>query len=369
MVAAVCRAACADDVDCGSTARCTEAGFCVDLTPCEDATDCPGGQACDCHHVCRPAGRECTRDLQCATTDFCDACLGACRARAPQCGRCDEDNGCDPRSTCHPVGPEGLGHCLRRCQGSCDVLGPGYECADIGGGTTACVPQSRQCDAVVECEGDADCPAGRFCNDRQVCQPGCTDDRECANGLICQGLRCAMPCAGDGDCPGGAVCEKDGRCRVPGGCVTSADCPEPQTYCDRATNQCAPGCETDDDCFAADLACVGHGCVRRGCARSDQCGFGEVCNLATAECVMAEGRHCEAGCDPMDMMSCGGEGRMCLSFQDEDMMPLGDYCLEPCQMPPNECPQGFECIELMDQDGMPTGDRLCFRRCWLDPFR
>ncbi|MCA9558405.1 MAG: hypothetical protein KC583_07575, partial [Myxococcales bacterium] len=323
----------------------------------------------NCRGVCEPGvGAACTTDLQCPPSDYCDACAGACKARAEQCGRCPDTRACDTRSTCHPVGDEGLTYCLRRCQGSCDVLGPGYSCEDIGGGVTACVPESRSCRQVGECASDNDCPPSRFCNERLQCQPGCADDTGCPNGQVCQGARCGPPCTADADCGDGAECLPDGHCRVPGGCASSADCPEAETYCDREQMRCVPGCQVDDDCLDANKQCVANSCVRRGCGGNFQCGFGEVCDLETAECEMATGRHCEADCDPMDETSCGTEGQRCLSLQDEDENPLGDYCFEPCMPEPNECPQGYSCVELEDQEGNVT-DRLCIRRCDLDPFR
>lgn len=282
----VCRPACADDRDCGPTARCTVDGYCAELPPCSEGGECAAGSVCDCNGVCAPAvGDPCANDLQCDTADYCNACTGTCTPRAGQCERCDDDSACDPRSNCHPVGAAGLGHCLRRCQGNCDRFGPGYECVEVDGETSLCVPASRQCDAITQCASDLDCPLGRFCNDNLRCQPGCLEDAVCPVGQICQGGRCGPPCAGDGDCEGEAVCGDDGRCGVPGGCATSADCPEAETYCDRMTLMCVPGCEVDDDCLDATQACVGGGCVPRGCVGAFQCSFGDRRGDARRQCT------------------------------------------------------------------------------------
>ena len=171
----------------------------------------------------------------------------------------------------------------------------------------------------------------------------------------------------DDACEGAAVCT-DGRCTIPNGCATSAECMEPETHCDRSTNMCVPGCELDVDCLSAELECVATQCIERGCSGNYQCGFGDVCELETAECVMAMGQHCAPGCDPMSMAPCGAEGSRCLSLQDEDENPQGEFCFEPCAPSPNECPQGYQCIELMDDMGTPMG-RICVRPCYLDPFR
>lgn len=368
----ICRPSCGDDRDCGPTARCTVGGFCAELPACAGPDDCAAGSVCDCNGVCVPApGDPCEVDLQCDTVDYCDPCTGTCTPRARQCEPCADSSACDRRANCHPVGAAGLGHCLQRCQGNCARFGPGYECLPVDDDTSLCVPVTRQCDAIDECEADADCPGGRICNDG-FCQIGCADDANCPVGEICNAGRCGPPCEGDGQCEAPAVCQDDGRCRVPGGCTTSADCPEPATYCDRAMGMCVPGCEVDDDCQDATQECSAGSCVVRGCTGAFQCGFGEICDLETNRCEMAEGRHCEPGCDPMEENSCGGEGRRCLSLQEEDengeVVMLGDFCFEPCAEPPNACPQGYQCVELMDQDGNPMGD-VCIRRCDLDPFR
>ena len=362
-----CLLACVNDDECGVSQRC-EGGVCIPRQSCGAESPCPDGQACDCDGYCAVAeGNPCVRDLQCEALDYCDTCLGHCRPRAPQCGRCRDDSACDSRSVCHPIGREGYGHCVRKCQGSCGVVGPGYACEEVRENVSACVPNSRSCDAVLECEEDADCPAGRFCNLRRECQPGCVDDTGCPNGELCQGVRCAPPCMNDDACEGAAVCGEDGRCTIPNGCATSADCAEAQTYCDRATNMCVPGCEVDNDCLDAGLQCVAGNCVERGCSGNYQCGFGEVCNLETSECEMAMGQHCAPDCDPMSMMACGAEGSYCISLQDEDENPQGDFCFEPCAPSPNECPQGYRCTEIQDEMGNPVGN-VCVRPCYLNPF-
>ena len=122
--------------------------------------------------------------------------------------------------------------------------------------------------------------------------------------------------------------------------------------------------------FALALAVIGYRRGFSGAVEAVASTGGQIMPpiMGAAAFVMAEGRHCEPGCDPMDENSCGGEGRRCLSLQDEDMNPLGDFCFEPCGEEPNDCPQGYQCVDLEDQDGNPMGN-LCIRRCDLDPFR
>lgn len=366
----VCRAmacvpACESDDDCGPSAACTD-NACQPRTACATSDDCGAGQACACTGYCVDApGNPCQGALQCTPQEYCDDCTGTCTPRVDVCGRCSGDAACTRRGDiCAPMGEAGRTHCLRACpggQGTCDNLGPGYQCRDVSG-TMACVPETNECSSVQPCNTDQQCPQDHFCNESGRCQPGCmANDLACPNGELCQGLRCGPPCANDGDCGDGGECQDDGHCRVPGGCLTSADCTEAETYCDVEQRQCVAGCQVDDDCFDATLECVAGSCRERGCAANYQCAFGEVCDIASAQCVEAEGRHCEEGCDPMDEMSCGDTAR-CLSLQDEEENPIGDFCFERCLEAPNECPQGYDCIELQDMDGN-VQDRLCIRRC------
>ena len=144
----------------------------------------------------------------------------------------------------------------------------------------------------------------------------------------------------------------------------------PETYCDRMTNQCVAGCEVDGDCQNAALQCVSGSCRERGCSGNFQCAFGQVCELATSECVDAEGRHCEAGCDPQAEGSCG-DTAICVSLQDDDGNALGDFCFEGCLEVPNECPHGYQCVEF-EQDPMAmsgaSSESYCVRDCTYSPL-
>ncbi len=370
-----CLTACNHDVDCGDAASCMD-GFCEPLVPCGADGGCPGELTCNCNGVCVQApGNPCTGNLQCPVEAYCDACSGHCEQRAKPCGRCRDAAACERAGdACLPVGPQGQTYCVRGCTGepddrSCERLGPGWECRPAGG-ERWCFPRNDECVGLAgDCERDGDCPPSAFCKDQAFCQPGCVDDTGCPNGEVCHGLRCGPACAANGDCPEGQECrvegESAGHCFVPGGCITSADCPEAETHCDRDQLRCVPGCEVDDDCLDATRECLAGACRPRGCAGNYQCADTEVCNLETSECGPAPGRHCEPGCDPMNSeTSCGDQGQRCLSLQDEDGNELGDFCFEPCQPEPNECPQGYGCIDLEDQDGNVQA-RLCIRRCDL----
>lgn len=368
-----CRVACNRDSECGPTASCVDS-FCVERSPCEGGAGgtCGEGETCDCKGLCIPLiTNPCQADIQCQVSEYCDPCQGQCRPRVAPCGACDDSLSCERTGDlCAPVGARGENYCLRLCtgQGSCDNLGPGYLCEAIGERGTFCVPERGECLGVTQCEQDAECEAGFFCNDRLQCQPACENDISCPDGLLCQGLRCGPPCTNDADCdPEEAVCEADGHCSIPGGCQSSRDCTEPETYCDLNASRCVSGCQVDNDCLDANQECVGGRCRPRGCSRNYQCSFGQVCDLESSMCVMAEGRHCEAGCDPMSSAtSCGEGGQRCLSLQDEEENPLGDFCFEPCQPEPNACPQGYACQEIQDPNNGESFS-ICLRRCDLNP--
>ena len=168
----------------------------------------------------------------------------------------------------------------------------------------ACVPQSGMCDRVELCSSDADCPPDRFCGERGTCQPGCESDISCPGDLLCQGIRCAPACGPENPCPEGQMCENDGHCRVPGGCVTSAECMERETYCDREQLRCVPGCEVGHDClmqrWSAWVAHAGPAVV------AETFTPGQISQQDTNMCTDAPGSHCEAGCDPSLMPHVGG---------------------------------------------------------------
>ena len=364
-----CRLGCRVDDDCGPDGRCDEAGLCGVAESCMSDDDCQADvETCDCRSRCvQINARRCRSNLSCETTDYCDPCSGQCRPRGEQCGECRSDDECDPRAICVRASLSGQdigqpGYCARQCQGTCDVIGPGYACEEARPGVMACVPSAGLCEAVEQCQTDAECPPDRFCGERGTCQPGCDSDISCPGELLCQGLRCAPPCSADNPCDAGQMCEADGHCRVPGGCVTSADCPEMETFCDREQLLCVPGCEVDNDCLDATMECLGGQCRPRGCSGNYQCAFGQVCQQDTNMCIDAPGRHCEAGCDPQADGPCGDAGSRCLSLQDDDGNALGDFCFEACQPEPNECPKGYSCVELMDDMGAAMGN-LCVRDC------
>jgi hypothetical protein len=374
-----CELGCGAMSVCPQNFECAEAGYCRPVTLCETSDQCQGGH-CDCNGTCRPLPAEpCSTDLQCDVLDYCDVCAGDCATRSQQCESCSNDSQCASNALCRTPGGGPLtsiagvpshGVCLRQCQGSCDLLGPGYNCVMAGQDQSVCAPESEQCGSLLECENNAGCAPNEYCNARGRCQVGCLNDSECVSGTLCQSGQCLPPCDdGMNRCPEPLLCES-GRCEIENGCATSLDCLTPETYCDRLTNLCVAGCEVDDDCQNAGLQCVSGSCRERGCSGNFQCAFGQVCELQTGQCLNAEGRHCEAGCDPQTEDSCGDTG-ICVSLQDDEGNALGDFCFEGCLEVPNECPQGYQCVEFeedpMAMSGAPA-DSYCVRDCTYSPL-
>lgn len=106
-----------------------------------------------------------------------------------------------------------------------------------------------------ECETDADCPAGEYC-DGGACEPKketnetCSRDGECASG-VCAFGRCAY-CISDSDCADDEVCS--------GGWCRKIDCPCGEI----SSHSCHPyECCLDSDCGEG-FVCYAHSCMARG---------------------------------------------------------------------------------------------------------
>lgn len=327
--------------------------------------DCAAsGTICDCRGACVvPSGAACTEDRNCGIPFWCDDCTKHCAPQVGLCESCVNSRGCVEGGACMPYAAGGT-HCGRPCisDAGCAI---GYACVEVGGvADKQCVARSGSCVDLGVCEADADCPDLQICQAQLgECAPGCVEDGGCAGDLVCQLGRCVEPCTGDGDCTAPAECADDGKCRIPGACEVKADCPEPETYCDRTTGMCADGCLIDTDCGDAAKKCSGRACVARGCEHNFECQFNHVCDQSTGACVESTEPHC-AACGDSGSYACP-EPELCVTFQDEDENPLGDHCLLPCADDPiDQCPSGYQC-QAIEIDGQPS--YYCTRQCYVDP--
>jgi len=334
---------------------------------CQEDSDCTAtGALCDCHGACVvPTGNACTEDKNCGVPNWCDDCTGHCAEQAVLCEPCSDARGCQDNGACLPYVSGGT-FCGKACV--TDVGCPtGYACLSVNGvDDKQCVAKSSRCEDLGVCEGDEDCPTGEVCNTQLgECAPGCTEDIACPSGKVCTAARCVDPCTSNDECTAPAECDDTGHCKIPGACEVKADCPEPETYCDKVTGMCADGCLVDNDCGDAAKICENKSCVAKGCEHNYQCQFSHECTQATGVCDPTPDPHC-ATCGDTGEYACEGDGELCASFQDEDENPLGDFCLLPCKDDPiDKCPAGYQCNEVEVEEGQTQF--LCIRQCWIDP--
>ena len=345
---------------------------------CKANEDCDAGEVCDCRGACVPAGvTPCEEDKNCGATatNYCDTCTGFCATKKKICEPCggtlsSASGGIRANKECEKDGSACLDFagggkfCGRICLE--DVGCPkGFVCEPVPNAEKQCVPVSGSCETPGECAKDADCTFPKICNqDLLVCADGCPDDDSCPNGKVCTAGHCVPPCASPADCEAGEECN-DGHCKVPGGCTSSYDCPNKETYCDLAQKMCVPGCQTDFDCKEFSKQCTDGKCVEKGCPGNFYCGFSQVCNFSTGKCEDAVGPYCDA-CDQENDSECGGGNNLCIGFTDEEENDLGDFCLVECGPDPdNPCPQGYACDEIDLGDGDVR--HLCTRNCPVPP--
>lgn len=339
-----CAMPCDDDQQCSEHQRCDLAtGFCAARELCASSADCGDGVCDTCTSYCIPTpdARPCAEDFNCEFEEFCDPCTMHCSPRLQLCDPCSVDAQCgEARDRCLTF-QDGSQFCGQHC----GICPPGFLCDEQ---LAQCVPAAGGCGSQLVCERDVECQRGEICADNGLCVRGCGADAECPGAKVCSAGRCTEPCSSDDECDGDLSCQ-DSRCMRPGGCLTSAECSEPETYCDSEIYTCVGGCRFDDDCMDATKECINSRCEERLCTGNYACAFMEVCNLETGRCEEAEGDHC-APCDGSDVDSCG-TSNICVEGETEDGQPVGPWCFVECGPDSaNPCPQGFQCREV-DVDG------------------
>ena len=188
------------------------------------------GLLCGCPGpIVNPPADKCA-GVRCTGTQTCNSMTGACEGGAIDAGR---DAGQDA----------GL--------------------ADAGSGADAGVDAGQ--DAGVDAGFDAGVPdagipdAGPI--DAGQIDAGCTSDLECVGVQHCDPVsRDCVECYLDAHCPSSVIPVCDLRTLTCVGCVSGADCANPNPVCD-VTQQCLP------------------------CNTSAECGQGRECNLGTGDCV------------------------------------------------------------------------------------
>ncbi|MFZ5468954.1 MAG: IPT/TIG domain-containing protein [Myxococcota bacterium] len=256
------RFTCRIDDDCEALnrgLRCDEkTGSCVDARGCNDDTNCVSQDPDD---YCYAFGTQCRCVTETNDTGF----PGVCRRRRAPCEPCTDDSQCgqgavfDPPGKCATIQGDTSGqkYCVYAAQPTCGcgfVNRNGY-----------CEPQ-KSCKEV-GCTADKDCPGGSVCDvARCLCEakcrwdfaskaeapPGCPPGRVCwvdnanldPSSLFFGAGRCRPPCSSDTDCTNTALNPFGGprlkcaseklagggdspmRCRANGECMDNLECPE-----------------------------------------------------------------------------------------------------------------------------------------------
>ncbi len=332
---------------------------------CTSDDDCAGqaGTICACTGRCvEVTTNPCNTDINCSPGDFCDPCTGHCAALSALCEACTGLSACADGGVCMPFS-DGGSYCGLACltDAGCPT---GYACAATGASDKQCLPKSGSCADLGLCADDGECSDGEICNDvLKVCGLGCQEDTECPNPQVCVAARCSDPCTTDAECEPPKSCD-DGRCKIAGACETAADCPEPETYCNKSSGTCVDGCLEDDHCGDAAKECKNGSCVDKGCTHNYQCSFEEECDKADGACVPMSKAHC-AVCDAQAENQCGGDPNLCIGFEDQDGNPQGDHCILLCEDDEiDQCPQGYGCQQI-EVDG--AANFYCVRQCWQSP--
>jgi hypothetical protein len=262
-----CKSSCTGDDQCKAIelgTRCDiPSGVCIPAKGCNTNSDCP--ENIDVDHYCYQFGVGC----RCITPEANDAGYsGVCRRRKAPCEECTGNDECgsdfifDPVGTCKALQGDSSGkkYCFQQKVGQCP-------CGMVDDGAGYCKPQSNSCEQV-GCSVDKDCKSGSVCNTgRCLCEPRCRWDffkKEltapgCPPGTTCWvdqanldpasvfygAGRCRPACTGDADCafnptsnPYGGnklACRaeilngggmSDKRCRAGGQCMDDLECPE-----------------------------------------------------------------------------------------------------------------------------------------------
>jgi hypothetical protein len=303
-----------------SPSSCQRVGTCDGLGACRlqpEGTSC-GASTCAGSRV---AGRVCDGFGACITSGGTDCAPSLCKNEV-----CDSH--CSTNADCDPV----LGYCSGGTCSKKKDLGAGCTgavecrsgfCTDGVCCNAACSGQCEACDVP---GGEGSCVAVRGAphGARPACAPG-TEENPCSSAS-CAGEessrdRCASFAGSDVVCRTG-VCEGgvqtlEGRCDGTGSCPVETKRCEPfacagtscGTTC-RSSSDCAPDhicsdrkecvlpatCDGDHTTLGADgvtktdcspYRCGARGACKAGCATSDDCVAGALCNAGTCERVVA----------------------------------------------------------------------------------
>ncbi len=286
-------------------------------------------------------GEFCEADSTCDAGLYCDLATGLCADKSPLSGPCafadatQPDAGtetlpCAEGLSCDPSGGT--------CVASCSL---GFDCA-----TDAACPAEQSCVPL-----DIDALTYTYCAPRgQANGDRCDTQRDCADGLHCDGDACATdlgvdePCVASEQCEAGLYCA--GVCRVVKNagetCAGDVECNPSTTV----------GCITNDDGRACRTAVLSDAerCVPGENAGGNWCSSGLCENLAADASPLPvchagapEAAPCDADAATMDILQCApslycdegqcrakvGAGQDC--SDDQGLQCLGGSCVEVWQ--------------------------------------
>jgi hypothetical protein len=339
-----------------------------------DATVCPEGYFCATVGTGADAPKQCVPDIltcvdrcvgvTCDATQYCDPRTGGCKAQGAACDPCSLDFECggDADLCIALPGPDCAdntdcpagdfcrdGSCvMARCGVDCspDEFGtPGtcpadYNCFDLGGGLSQCLPFFLACEdlcAAVDCgegfnceqttgncirstsEACQACDTSASCGGQDsvcspvvtggpaICLPGCDESRPCGIGYNClfvsTTLRACLPANATFDC---------GSCDV-------LACPDGQT-CSPISERCednpvactdaSPVCDGGEICRGSEFRCepIGSACDFE--SRFSSCGFGTT--VCTAGAAGRDGG-CEQDCS--SDAECPDDRPFCVTYK------------------------------------------------------
>lgn len=339
-----------------------------------DATVCPEGYFCATVGTGVDAPKQCVPDIltcidrcvgvTCGAGQYCDPRTGGCNAQGAACDPCSLDFECggDADLCIALPGPDCAdnadcpagdfcrdGQCvMARCGVDCspDEFGtPGdcpadYNCFDLGGGISQCLPFFLACEdlcAGVECgegfnceqttgncirstsEACQACDSSAACGGQDsvcspvvtggpaICLPSCDETRPCGVGYNClfvsDTLRACLPANATFDC---------GSCDVLS-CPAGETCSPISERCEPDPVSCsvsAPDCDAGSVCRSGEFRCEPLGTACDFESRFSACGFGST--VCTAGAAGRDGG-CEEDCN--SNADCPDDRPFCVTYK------------------------------------------------------
>jgi hypothetical protein len=209
-------------------------------------------------------------------------------------------------------------------------------------GDSAVTSQTDSCADNLDNDGDL-----AYDGDDTDCQPGCTSDADCDDGLFCNGAETCNTSTGQcsegtpPDCDDGIGCTDDSCDTTTDACVNDpndANCPDDNMFCNGTEfcDEVADCSSTGDPCPPGETCNEDLDiCEFVGCTSDTDCDDGvnctdDVCNTGTGECSNTAN---DANCD---------DGTFCNGAETCD-------AVNDCQPgTPVECPPGQICNDDLD---------------------